>query len=465
MNGLPVSKLVPGAAALLGAAALALWLTAGHGVEVAVRVPREGGSHSQPQGLARPLEESGELARGEGRPADLPGAWPGFRGPDRDNVSKEDLSLARQWPQGGPPRLWSVALGEGYAGPAVLRGRVYVLDYDEERQADAYRCLSLADGRELWRFSYPVRIKPQHGISRTVVATTDQFVVGMGPLCHVTCLDATSGERQWAIDLMEDYHTQVPRWYTGQCPLIDQGRAILAPGGDALMIAVQCASGEVLWKTPNPQGWQMTHSSVMPVEFAGRRMFVYCASGGVVGVSAEDGTLLWSFPEWRIPTANIPSPLPVGDGRLFLSGGYRAGSMMIRLSDEDGELRARKLFKLEPRVFGSEQQTPILYQGHIYGVRPNGELVCLDLDGQVVWASGREHRFGLGPYLVADGLLFVMNDKGLLTVAVASPEGYQPLDQAQVLDGQSSWGPMALAGGRLLVRDLTTMACLDVRRR
>jgi outer membrane protein assembly factor BamB len=80
----------------------------------------------------------------------------------------------------------------------------------------------------------------------------------------------------------------------------------------------------------------------------------------------------------------------------------------------------------------------------------------------VLWTSGNANKFGLGPFLIADGKIFVMNDDGLLTLAEASPTGYRPLAKERVLHGHDSWAPLALAGGRLLARDLTQMICLDV---
>ncbi len=101
------------------------------------------------------------------------------------------------------------------------------------------------------------------------------------------------------------------------------------------------------------------------------------------------------------------------------------------------------MFRLDADTFGATQQTPILHDGHLYGVRPNGELVCLDLQGKVLWASGMGHRFGLGPFLVANGKILVLDDSGGLTMAQATPEGFQLLAQAKVLDGHDAWGPMA----------------------
>jgi len=256
-----------------------------------------------------------------------------------------------------------------------------------------------------------------------------------------------------------------PPWYAGQCPLLDQGAVILAPGGDdALLLAVEALTGKVLWRTPNPQGWKMTHSSVMPMEFDGQRMYVYCASKGVVGASAHDGSLLWETPDWKISIATVPSPLPLDGGRLFLTGGYNAGSLMLQLTNDGGRFVPRTLFKLAPEVFGATQHTPIRYHDHLYGVRADGKFVCLTLDGKVVWASGSGQQFGLGSFILANGLILSMNDSGLLRLIEALPQKYTLLAQAQVLKGRESWAPLALAGGRLIVRDLTRMVCLEVGR-
>ena len=105
-----------------------------------------------------------------------------------------------------------------------------------------------------------------------------------------------------------------------------------------------------------------------------------------------------------------------------------------------------------------------MYHGSIYGVREKkpAQLVCLDTSGNEIWRSGSEHQFGLGPYLIADGLIYLLGDDGTLTLAEASLRGYRQLAQARVLDGHDAWGPMALVGSRLILRDFTRMICLDV---
>ncbi len=408
----------------------------------------------------------GKLVRGPGQaPTGFSGVWPGFRGPNLDAISREQTPLARTWPAGGPPVLWKLDVGEGFAAAAVWKGRVFFTDYDHKGQSDALRCLSLADGQELWRYAYPVKVKRNHGMSRTIPAITETYAVSLGPKCHVICVDMSTGELRWKLDLVREFNTEVPPWYAGQCPLIDGDRVILGTGGDALLIAVDLPSGKVVWKSANPEQWQMTHASLTPMEFKGRRMYVYCASGGVAGVSATDGEILWLTPDWKISMATIPAPLAVGEGRIFLSGGYNAGSMMIQLEEAAGKFKAQTLFKLKPNVFGATQHTPILYENHILGVRPDGQFVCLDLNGKPVWESGSATRFGLGPFMIAQGLLLAMNDDGLLTLAEASTTAWKRLAQSRVLRGPDAWGPMALADGRLILRDLNQMICLDVSAR
>ncbi len=469
-----MTLLFPGGVGLAAVAVLAFWYW--HAPNVPLELRRPGTDQPPGEAGARPNPVlAGKLTRADSAPhpsdhpsggsptAVLPGAWPQFRGVDRDGLGRESLPLLRTWPASGPRELWAIDLGDGYAGAAVLNGRVYIMDYDLQHKQDVLRCLSLADGTEIWRYAYSVSVKRNHGMSRTVPAADDQIVVGMGPKCHVVCLDCASGELRWGLDLVRQYGTTVPPWYACQCPLIESGAVILAPGGrGALLLALDGKTGQVRWQTPNPHGWKMTHSSVMPIEFGGERMYVYCANNGVVGVSAKTGSILWETTDWKISLATVPSPLVLEGGRIFLSGGYNAGSLMLQLKKEGDQFSAQTAFKLQPEVFGATQHTPICYEDHIYGVRPDGRFVCLTLEGKTAWASDSGQQFGLGSFLIADGLIFAMNDSGLLRLIEAAPGKYNLLGQAQVLKGRESWGPLALAGGRLLARDLTRMACLEV---
>jgi len=457
------STLFPALLAVMGLLLLVRWVESGPPLSIAPRMP---GMDGIPESVAAPVAVRpvpGEPISGPGRRSTIAASWPCFRGKDRDAVNKEPVRLARSWPAGGPKLLWTVPLGDGYAAAAVEGGCVYVLDHVDD--ADVLRCLSLDDGREIWRNGYSIAIAHNHGMSRTIPAIGGDSVVTMGPKCQLACWETGSGKSRWLIDLVLEHGATVPPWYTGQCPYIDEktDRLIVGPGGKALVMAVDYHTGQTVWQSPNPRHWAMTHASIMPMEFAGRRMYVYCGTGGVAGVAADTGELLWDSTDWKIDMATCPSPVVIGDGRMFFCGGYNSGALMLQLRAEQGRIAPQIVFRLGASQFGSEQQTPILWQQHIYGVRQKDQkLVCLDLDGKEVWNSGRE-KFGSGPYLIAAGLIYVLDDSGVLTLAEATPEGYHRLAQAQVIEnGSSSWGPMALVAGRLIVRDTSQMVCVDV---
>jgi len=462
------------AGVILASMALSWWRAASEltGIERRVALPGELAEFSAaPVSAEEPVKIGEKFRKFDGVASTQPGSWPRFRGINSDNIVQGSVPLAGTWPQSGPPVMWTVELGEGYAGPAVMNGCAYVLDYDSVEDADALRCFSMDDGKEIWRRWYHVHIKRNHGMSRTVPAVTDRYVVTIGPRCHVMCVDAKSGDLKWGIDLEKEWGTSVPMWYTGQCPLIDNGQAVIAAGGKALLIGIDCETGKVLWQTPNPKKWQMSHSSVMPVTIDGRKMYVYCGIGGMAGISAESadrGRLLWETEEWNHQVV-APAPVSLGGGRIFITSGYGVGSAMFKVSVESGNYTVKLLYKLDKKVFACEQQTPVFYKGHLYTVLPadagpaKRQAVCMDPDGRVIWTSGAAEKFGLGPFLIADSKMLILEDNGILTMINAAENGYSRLAQAKVLDGKEAWGPMALVDGRLLVRDYGKMKCLDLR--
>lgn len=406
---------------------------------------------------------------------DIPGTrWPRFRGAEFDNINKENIPLIDKWGAKGPKILWEITLGEGHAAPAVYDGRVYILDYNESEKQDLLRCFSLASGEELWHRGYHVRLKRNHGLSRTIPAVTDKYVVTIGPRCQVMCVDRLKGDLRWGLDLAVDYNTEVPFWYTGQCPLVDNDTAIIATGGKSLLVGIDCKTGKKAWETPNPKNWKMSHSSVMPMVFKGKKMYVYCAIGGMCGISAagsDKGKVLWETTGFS-PAVIAPSPLIMDNGQIFMTAGYGAGTAIIQVKENGGHYAAEITEQYKPLAgLASEQQTPIFYKGYLFGILPKDagglreQFACYKATDtrKVVMSSGKTNRYGLGPYILADNKFFILSDDGELTIAKYSTSTFSILDKAKIIDGQDSWGPIAITGGYLLMRDSKTMVCIDIR--
>lgn len=457
------------------------WLFNDHSFEVTERVP---GMDNRPKVEIRYdsvfigefLDTLSELDE------HIAGNWPRFRGVDFNNISKDTTPLAETWDTAGPDIIWRTTLGEGYAGPAVHNGRVYLLDYNEKKKADMLRCFSLFSGKELWRRWYYVNLKRNHGYSRTIPAVTEKYVVSIGPRSHVMCLDPLNGNLLWTIDLEKEYGIPgkekgriTPDFYTGQCPMIDNDVAVIAPGGKALMIGVDCATGKVIWKTPNPDTLRMSHGSIIPMIIYGKRMYVYNAVGGVCGVSAEGddiGKLMWKTTEWS-PATTAASPLLLDNNEIAVFGSYGAGGARIKINAE-GSGYSASISEQHKATNGlsSDQQTPIIVGDYIWSMLPENagplkkQLVCYHKSDLLtpVWSSGKENRFGrgLGPYIVSGDKMYLLDDDGKLYLFGMQNKSVTLLASHKILNGIEAWGPMAIAANYLIMRDARNLLCLNI---
>jgi len=204
-------------------------------------------------------------------------------------------------------------------------------------------------------------------------------------------------------------------------------------------------------------------------------MYVYCAIGGVAGVSADQESAGQIHFASTVFNRNViaPSPLYLGDGRLFVTAGYGGGSMMLNIDYTGGSFTVEPLQSLKPdEGLASEQQTPLFHNGHIFAILPKdggslrNQFVCAHPDDltKFVWTSGKTRRFGLGPYILADNKFYILSDDGILTVIKAGTGEYHELAQVKILEGHDAWGPMALVEGRLLARDSRRLVCIDIRK-
>ena len=435
----------------------------------------EPGADNRPAGTARKPDEVviGEyfMDYQQESPADLQGEWPNFRGVNHDNISSSALQLSKD----DFKEMWSVETGEGHGAAAISKGRVYLLDYDEKLSSDALRCFNLQTGKELWRRWYRVPMKRNHGFSRTIPAVFDDKVVTIGPEGHVMCCNAVTGELAWTMDTKKRFGTEIPFWYTGQCPCIDKGTLVLATAGtDTLMVGLDVRTGDLQWATPNTPGLKMSHSSVIPMTLHGKRMYVYAGVGGVCGVSAEDadcGTLLWSQSAWQ-PSVLAPSPLQLSDSQIFLVAGYGAGGALLQVNRNGNSWSAevKDSYKAD-KGMSSEQQTPIYYNGLCYTILPKDgggmrERIAVYKPSNLhtpVWTSAADERFGLGPYMIIDGRFFAFKEDGELYVYQTGNGSMQLLRKQRVMEeGVDGWGPLAYADGYLIVRDAKNVVCLKI---
>lgn len=396
--------------------------------------------------------------------------WPQMAGPNRNNISDE-TGIARAWPEGGPKVLWTVSLGAGFGSPSIKDGKVYVLDRPDDTK-DVLRVFNLHTGEELWSFPYDAPGSVSYEGSRTAPTIDGNRIYFVGAFGHFHCLDLETRQPLWKKNIREDFGEDTPGWGVAQAPSIYKDLVIVAPQAqDAGVVAYNKETGELVWKTPM-QG-SLGYSTPVIATLCGVDQVVMVTAGdvGASGISLVDGSLLWQYSRWKCKIP-IPYATALPDDRLFITGGYGAGSAMIQLRHINGKFTVTELFKTNE--CGSQIQQPILFENHLYlnsnsNEREDG-MMCLTLDGVVKWKT-RESRFSWfsdtferGPLLLADGLIFNLDGKkGILHLIQPSPEEFKELAQVKILGGKQIWSPMALSQGKLVLRSQSEMKCLDVK--
>ncbi len=397
--------------------------------------------------------------------------WPNFRGTDHSNIytNEIELDIAQELKS-----LWTIPLGEGHAAAAIYNGKVFVLDYLEDIEADAIRCFDLETGKELWRRWTKIKIKRNHGKSRTIPAVDENVVLTISPKCQVMCVNRNNGDLLWGIDLPAEYGTDIPMWYTGQCPLIDNNQAIIAIGSDDILVAAfDTKTGEKLWSVANPYKIRMSHSSIIPMTLMGKRCYVYAGIGGITAISAEKsdlGSTLWTLRDW-VPNVIAPSPIQLTDNSIFFAAGYGAGSAIVTIAKNNDKYIPKLQDEYRPKDgIALEQQSPIKFKDYIIAILPKDagalrtQLVAAKIDSpkNIIFNSGKDLTFGLGPFILADNKIYALSEKGKISIFDFNENGFMEIKNQQILHGHDAWGPMAIADGYLIVRDSNSMTCIKL---
>ena len=402
--------------------------------------------------------------------------WPQYLGPNRNSISSEK-GILRTWPQNGPEVLWTVTLGIGFGGPVVKDGNVYLLDRDD-KVGDNLRCFDLSSGKELWNFAYEAPGSVMFPGSRSVPTIDGNHVYSCGPYGDLYCIDINTHKPVWNKNVWKDFGGgQIPRWAITQCPLIYGDLLILASQApQAGVVAYEKLTGNVKWTTPSLGRVGYVSPSIVKVSGQDHLVMITASAGGfgkspsggkVVGIDPLTGKTLWEYTNWHcmIP---VPSAVDAGEGRVLITGGYNAGAAMIKVEKKpDGSYGVTELYKTVE--FGAHTQPPILYNGYFYAQYTTNErrdgMVCMSIDGQIKWKTGRSPLFDKGGSILADGLLLSTDGREKLYLIEPDPSAFKPLATAELLEAgkNQNWAALALADGKLLIRDQKQMKCVVVR--
>jgi outer membrane protein assembly factor BamB len=409
--------------------------------------------------------------------------WPQWRGINRDGVWKE-TGLVEKFSSPQLAIKWRVPVSNGYSGPTVANGRVYITDRFTDpvsnRPKERVHCLDWRNGKRLWDYSYDCNYA---GVGypdgpRAAVTVDRGLAYALGAKGHLHCFNAASGTVKWSHDLYKEYDIDLPIWGISAAPLIDGELVIAQIGGkNACLVAFDRLAGKERWHALPDRA---SYCAPIVINQAEKRVLVCRTGDRVVGLNPQTGQLYWDYPyPPKQMVIAIATPVIHGDF-LFLTCFYD-GSAVLRLRQD--KLAVEKVWQ---RCGQNERNTdslhsiistPIVLGENIYGVDSYGELRCLDLKtGDRIWESDKavpHARWSTIHFVRNANRIWMFNERGDLIIARLSPKGYEEISRAHLLEptkGQLSdrggvcWSHPAFANKHIFARNDNELVCASLEK-
>ena len=405
--------------------------------------------------------------------------WPQWRGPGRDGVWQEK-GVVQKFESRQLPAQWRTEIANGYNGPTVAKGCVYVTDrLTSPKEVERVHCFNAGTGKEIWSYAYECKYQKvgYPDGPRAAVTIDDGRAYSLGSMGHFFCFDAAKGSVLWSKNLKIEYEIKVPIWGIAAAPLVENNLVIVHVGGkdNACLIAFDKVSGEERWRALDDPA---SYSAPIIIEQAGKRVLVCWTGASISGLDPATGKLYWRYPFKPFKMViNIATPV-YENGYIFFSGFYD-GSILLK-ADPD-KLAVEQVWQ---RKGESERNTdslhccistPIIQGDYIYGVDSYGELRCLQLQtGDRVWESldaVPKARWANIHMVRHEDKIWMFNERGELIICKLSPEGFHEISRAKIIEptegqlgqrGGVCWSHPAYANKHVYVRNDRELLCIDL---
>ena len=376
--------------------------------------------------------------------------WPYFRGKSGLGVW-EETGILEKFPENGlADRVrWRTPIRQGYSGPGVGGGRVFVTDFvwtTRPRGIERAVALDEKTGAILWTREWEANytsVSYDRG-PRATPTVDDDRVYFQGAAGALLCLSVKTGEIVWKKDLVAEYPGPREKWlnpYGFVAPTLVDGNLLIAKvGGEpkALVVAFDKRTGKEVWRAL-PAGEGPGWSPLVIITHAGKRQLLVWHDRALSALDPATGEMYWNH-EWNVGGMAIHPPIQVGN-LLVLS--HYFGARVLELGD-NATAAPQVLWQTRS---GSETvtesvqtmiMTPIVIGDYIYGIDTHGELRCVNLKtGGRVWdtqAVTRERALHSTAHFVRNGdRFFINNDFGELIIGKLSPEGYQEISRTKLI--------------------------------
>jgi outer membrane protein assembly factor BamB len=332
---------------------------------------------------------------------------PQFRGAGGLGVSNEK-NLPVKWSAKEGLRWKAELPGRGLSNPVIANGRVYVTAtaaYQQKRQV--VLCFDIKTGKKLWERQVwgtgSTLCHPKTNMAAPTPVTDGERVYALFATGDFACYDK-DGDLVWYRSLVGDYPTIGNNVGMAASPTI-WNDLILVPMenvGESFAAAIDKNTGENRWRTPRPRGINWVTPVVIGSGADAEVLFQ--GSDGLVAYDVTTGKKKWYAADIKVTAY---ASLTASDGVIYAPSEKFSA---VRPGKEKAEVLWQSL-KLRPGYC-----SPIAHQGHVYVVLGNGIVNCADAKtGDIVWTHRIDGPFAASP-LLANGKLYVVNEKGVTVV-------------------------------------------------
>lgn len=381
------------------------------------------------------------------RVAEKKAEWPGFRGPERDNVI-HGVGIETNWSQSPPVELWRKPIGPAWSSFAVNGSHIYT--QEQRGEEEIVSCSDLNTGELVWKHGDSARFWESNAGAgpRATPTLSNGRVYTFGATGILNALDARDGSVVWSRNAASDADEKLPAWGFAGSPLVIDSLVVAAAAGR--LIAYELATGKPRWYGPNG-GWGYSSPHLAVID--GVAQILLLNGEGVISVAPTDGKLLWKH-EWKSdgivqPCVIAGSDVLIGSG----SGGVEVGMRRIAVvRDPEGWRVEERWTSTGLKPYFSDF---VVHKGHAFGV-DGSMLSCIDLtDGKRKWKGG---RYGAGQMVLLpdQDLLLVLSEHGELALVNATPDQFTELARFPAIKGKT-WNHPVLVGNLLLVRNSQEM--------
>ena len=387
--------------------------------------------------------------------------WPCFHGSDRTNKSTE-TGMIKAWPKDGPELLWTVSgLGEGYSSVSLGDGLIYTAG---KANNQAYVFSFDLKGKPVWEkpngktWATTMSHARSYTGSRSTPTYDNGILYHLGESGRLAAFDSKTGKELWHKELIQEFNAENPEYGYSESVFIDGDNLYTRPAGEkGFQVCLNKHNGELIWANMEIPGLE-GYSSPVIMEFGGYRHLIGSSSNCYYGVDTRTGKLLWKVDFENRQGLNVTDAI-VYNEYVFISSGYGKGSLLVKLTVSGKEIIPETVWQSE--LMDNHHGGIILHDGYLYGSGSNSKnWFCLDfLTGKQVWKTQ-----GKGSVTYADGMLYMLDERGTMKLVRATPDKYDLSGEYKVPVGGEGmyWAHPVICGGRLYIRHADKLYAYDI---